>query len=236
MWFFSRKYKILDTPFFEGFKDFHNHTLPSVDDGVQSMEESLAVLSYFEQLKISEVVLTPHVMIGVNDSSELVEGTFDTLTKSYKGSIKLSLASEYMLDSNFLNQFSAGARMIEETNLLVETSYFSAPRSLNEMLYEVSAEGVTPIIAHPERYLYMPRDKYTRLKDSGCSFQLNLLSFSGAYGDKVSENALYLLEQGMYNVMGTDLHSLESFRSRIAQVKLSKKHIDMLLELKEKGL
>ncbi len=236
MWFFSSKYKILETPFFEGFKDFHNHTLPAVDDGVQSMEESLAILSYFESLKVSEVVLTPHVMTGVNDRSELVEATFDTLSRSYNGSIKLSLASEYMLDSNFLGHFASDARKIEGSNLLVETSYFSAPRSLNDMLYEISAEGVTPIIAHPERYLYMPREKYSRLKDAGYSFQLNLLSFSGAYGDKVADNARYLLEQGMYNVAGTDLHSLESFKSRIEQVKLSKKHIDMLLELKAKGL
>lgn len=233
MLFFSRKHNLLETPLFEGFKDFHNHTLPAVDDGVKSMEDALDVLAYFEQLGIKEVVLTPHVMVGVNQTSELVLSTFEKLQATYNGPIKLSLASEYMLDYNFMEQFQKGVRMLSQSHLLVETSYLSAPENMDELLYEVACEGVTPMVAHPERYHYMQKPKYHSLKESGCGLQLNLLSLGDVYGTQVTKNALYILEQGLYDVMGTDLHSLRSFKGRIARMKLSSKHIDMLLKIKE---
>ncbi len=233
MIFFSRKHNLLETPLFKGFKDFHNHSLPGVDDGVKSIEETLDVLTYFESLGISEVVLTPHVMVGVNKTSDLVLSTFAKLQATYSGPIKLSLASEYMLDYNFMEQFQTGARMLTPNHILVETSYLSAPENMDELLYEVACEGVTPMIAHVERYHYMQQSKYHQLKDNGYGFQLNLLSLGDVYGSRVTKNALYVLEQGLYDVMGTDLHSLRSFKGRMAGIKLSSKHIDMLLKLKE---
>ncbi len=237
MLFFGKKHKLLESPIFEGFKDYHNHTLPGVDDGVRQMESSLEVLSYFEELKVSEVVLTPHVMSGVNEKSDDVIRAFADLEAAYSGEIKLSLASEYMMDSGFYTQLNGGElRFLEGRNLLVETSYFSAPYNLNEILYDVTVEDIRPIIAHPERYLYMPRAKYHKLHEHEYALQLNLLSFANLYGKRVSENALYLLEQGLYSVMGTDLHSLSKFKSLISGIRLSAKHIDMLLKVKESSL
>ncbi len=235
MLFFSRKHKLLSTPLFVGFKDYHNHTLPAVDDGVKSLEESLATLSYLEGLGFSEIVLTPHVMIGVNDTSAKVEKSFKKLTEAYSGGIRLTLAAEYMLDSNFMSHF-ANARMIEEDNILVETSYYAAPRNLNDMLFEISSSSISPVIAHPERYIYMTQAKYHSLHENEYKFQLNLLSFTSTYGGEVTRKAIHLLEQGFYSVMGTDLHGLNSFKSHINDVRLATKHIDMLLELKAKGL
>lgn len=236
MLFFSRKYELLETPFFEGFKDFHNHALPAVDDGVSTLEESLAALSYFERLGVSQVVLTPHAMVGVNETDDAVNAAYARLVASYDGPISLSLASEYMLDSNFLKHLDRGARLIEESNILVETSYFSAPRNMYEMLFDISAKGINPVIAHVERYQYMSREEYHLFIEREYSLQLNLLSFSGLYGSRVVENAIYLLESGAYSVVGTDLHSLERFKYQISKIKLSKKHIDMLLAIKERGL
>ncbi len=236
MWFFSRKYTLKQAKFFEGFKDYHSHILPAVDDGVRTLDESLTLLDYFEGLGVSDVVLTPHVMIGVNDTDELVCGAYDELKGVYAGSINLSLASEYMLDSGFAAHLERGARLIEGDNILVETSYFSAPSELDMMLYDIISEGVTPIIAHAERYLYMPRSKYHSLKELDYKLQLNLLSLSGAYGDRVAQRAIYLLEQGMYDIIGSDIHDLNNFISRIERTELKAKHIDMLLELKSRGL
>ncbi len=236
MWLFSKKHKILETPFFEGFKDFHSHILPAVDDGVKTLDESLEVLAYFEQLGIAEVIFTPHVMVGVNDTNDAVEAAYAMLKANYKGGVTLSMASEYMLDSNFMTRYKEGARLIDKSHILVETSYLSAPQNLSELLYEVCSDGVTPIIAHPERYLYMPRDRYHTLHEHEYNFQLNILSFSNTYGDRVAQNAIYMLEQGLYSVMGTDIHGLRRFKLYAANISLSTKHIDMLLELKERGL
>ncbi len=232
MLFFSRKHELLKTPLFEGFRDYHNHTLPAVDDGVKSLDEALAALEYFEQLKVAEVILTPHVMAGINDSSDDVLNTFQTLSQAYKGDIKLSLASEYMLDTNFPARFAEGARMLEGNSILVETSYFSAPNNVDELLFDISSSGCKPVIAHPERYLYMENKDYHKLREKDYALQLNLLSFSDMYGPQVTKNTIYILEQGLYSVIGTDLHRLSTFKSRISKIKLSTKNIDRLLALK----
>ncbi len=228
---------MLDTPLFEGFKDYHNHSLPGVDDGVQLIEESLEVLAHFEELGVSEVVLTPHVMVGVNEQSDKIYASFHHLRSLYRGDIELTLASEYMLDSNFLSHLTSGeVRMAEGRSLLVETSYFSAPYNLNELLFEVTLCDINPIIAHPERYLYMARSKYHMLYEREYRLQLNLLSLSNAYGSRVRESAIYLLEQGFYSIIGTDLHSLSKFKAAVANIRLSSKHLDMLMDVRARGL
>jgi tyrosine-protein phosphatase YwqE len=70
-------------------------------------------------------------------------------------------------------------------------------------------QGYQPVIAHPERYIYLQQNKefYRELKDIGCMFQLNILALSGHYGRSVKDLAEYLLNNGFYDLVGTDLHN-----------------------------
>ena len=70
--------------------------------------------------------------------------------------------------------------------------------------------GYQPIIAHPERYVYLQQNKdfYRELKDIGCFFQLNLLSVFGYYGRAVRDLAEYLVNEDYYDLIGTDLHNI----------------------------
>lgn len=64
----------------------------------------------------------------------------------------------------------------------METSYLSPPNNLYELLYDIVMAGNTPVIAHPERYLYMNHADFHKLKDNDCLLQLNLLSLAGYHG------------------------------------------------------
>ena len=55
MWPFRKRIILADSGIFQGFTDWHCHLLPGVDDGVQTMEESLQILSLYEQLGVNEV-------------------------------------------------------------------------------------------------------------------------------------------------------------------------------------
>jgi len=102
-----------------------------------------------------------------------------------------------------------------------------------EKIYEVMLEGVQPILAHPERYEYASRENYVRWKDKHYKFQLNLLSLAGAYGSLSQAKAHWILEQGFYDYIGSDMHGLDNFRRFLPELRLKSKDIDRLLELME---
>lgn len=75
MWFCKRK-TLEESGFFRGFTDWHSHILPGVDDGVQSMDESLQILAEYERLGVKEVWLTPHIMEDIPNTTEKLRNRF----------------------------------------------------------------------------------------------------------------------------------------------------------------
>jgi tyrosine-protein phosphatase YwqE len=115
-------------------------------------------------------------------------------------------------------------------HILVETSYFNPPMRFKETLRQIKSLGYYPLLAHPERYMYMDNDEYRRLREEGVKFQLNLASLAGGYGKAVKKKALWLLENGFYSVAGSDLHCEDAIEY-ITKCKLSKQHIELLKQL-----
>lgn len=228
--FFNKKISLVETDLFTCFKDYHNHILYGVDDGVKEISESLDVLAYYEVIGVKTTVFTPHINASSKDW-ELITANFKQLTQQYKGSINLSLAAEYMIDSGFEEEIKRGLRPIKEDLVLVESSYLSKSINFEESLYEVMNSGFTPVIAHPERYLFFDYSKYGRLKDCDYQFQLNLLSLAGCYGNSVRERALKLLADGMYNLVGSDMHSFSVFQDSIKSIKLTKQQYAALIKI-----
>jgi len=97
---------------------------------------------------------------------------------------------------------------VNDHKVLVEFSMAFPAMNIKDVLFEMQMQGYTPIIAHPERYSYLIRNKefYDELRDIGCLFQLNLLSLGGGYGKTVTELSQYLLKNNFYSLAGTDLH------------------------------
>ena len=112
-------------------------------------------------------------------------------------------------------------------HLLVETSYFNPPMRLKETLRLIKSLGYHPLLAHPERYMYMEKEEYLELHEEGIKFQLNLASLAGGYGKAVQKKALWLLSNGLYSVAGSDLHC-ENAIEYITNCMLSKQAIEQL--------
>lgn len=212
----------------KGMTDVHSHILPGVDDGSPDMTTSLELLRYMEQLGFRKVWLTPHIMEDYRTSNEQLRQRFGELKAAYTGSLELGLASEYMMDAAFTERLKGEVLPIGDKYLLVETSYMYPPAGLHDILMEVWNAGYRPVIAHPERYLYMDEADYRELKEKGYHFQLNLMSLSGYYGKRPKVVSEKLLQQGMYDLVGSDLHHLERYRTMLDTLKLTRKQLDLL--------
>lgn len=230
MWPFSSKKSFVEQGIFDGFTDNHSHILPGVDDGVKTMKESLAILSAYERMGIREVWLTPHVQEYMPNTTEELKERYQQLLDNYAGAIKLHLAAEYMIDSLFLQRLEANDLLLHGTDgdrLLVETSYLNPPLEMKETLMQIKSMGITPILAHPERYVYMNKDYYKELKGMNIVFQLNIASFLNVYGKEAHKKADMLLKMGMYDIAGTDIHS-HHFISTFEKAKAEKLTLDFL--------
>lgn len=197
--------------------DFHCHILPGVDDGFQDPEKSLEQLRIYEESGMKEVWFTPHIMEDVPNETADLRRIFEDFKEKYLQDcllrnaepLRLHLAAENMLDALFECRLKSNDLLsLAEKYLLVETSIFAPPMNFRGLLESIKNKGYTPILAHPERYLYMKKEDYEALKSQGIKFQRNLFSLKGQYGQRVQKRCRQLLKWQMYDYVGTDLHRL----------------------------
>lgn len=211
MWPFTKYFSWGRSGFFHHFTDWHCHILPGVDDGVRTMDEALAILAFYGQLGVKSVWLTPHIMEDIPNTTARLRERFDELKMAYHGNVQLHLAAENMIDNLFeerLKQDDLLPLGEDSRHLLVETSYFTPPMNLYDTLECIKAKGYHPVLAHPERYVYMNDADYNKLKGIGVKLQINLFSLNGLYGNEVKKRAERLLRENKYDLSGTDLHRL----------------------------
>lgn len=195
--------------------DMHSHLLPAIDDGSPDIETSVELVKGFAALGYKKLITTPHILWEMYpNTSEIINSGCDALKKELALQdidIEINAAAEYYIDEHFQDAVNAKEPLLtlKDNLLLVEFSMVTAPFDLKEILFELQMQNYQPIIAHPERYIYLRNKKefFDELKETGCLFQLNLLSLVGHYGTSVQELAEYLIKKEFYDYAGTDLHN-----------------------------
>lgn len=205
--------------------DIHSHLLPGIDDGAKTFEDSLRLTQALQNLGVTQFITTPHIIQHVWDNTheQILSNKTETLRQLQQNNINIpfNAAAEYMMDDQFVRLFKSGQLLtLKDNYVLVEMSYINPPMQLYSILFDLRIAGYIPVLAHPERYLFYHNNfnEYQKLKKAGCLFQLNLLAVVGYYGDNITKIAGQLLQKGMYDFVGTDLHHdkhLAAFHQKI---------------------
>ena len=197
--------------------DYHSHLVPGVDDGAQSLEESLEMIDALVSLGYRGAVTTPHILAGMYPNSpETLKPPFAQLEAAVNErhpGFQLALGAEYFLDAGVLELVKGGGELLAPGNrLLFELGFVEPPESglIQEFLFEAQMRGLTPVMAHIERYPYWHDElhRYEEWHEQGVILQVNAASLAGAYGPEVQEAAETCIANGWVRILGTDAHGM----------------------------
>lgn len=206
--------------------DIHSHILNNVDDGANSLSNTIDILTKAERAGFSDIILTPHYIENYYENTrniihEKIKALRQTL---YRESIGITLhhGNEIFLTENT-------PRLIEELHVstlangryvLFEVPFSSKMLNLEKIIYDLLDLGCIPVLAHPERYLFIqenPASIITLIK-MGVLIQCNYGSFIGAYGKAAKNVAEILLENKLIHFLGTDTHRQGHIYENINQI------------------
>ena len=197
--------------------DTHLHILPGVDDGPETLQESLSLARVLVQEGIRAAVATPHY----NDEfpkrsvSEIRERVNDLQQELNRHTIPLQLFAghEVLIRPGLVEDIFAGriATLNGSRYLLLELWNTSWLPETEHTIFELLAHGIIPIIAHPERYWAIQKDpnRLVNLQQQGVLIQVIASSFLGVQGNTARRCAEVLLKKGFVQVIASDSHGLQ---------------------------
>lgn len=196
--------------------DIHTHILPGLDDGAGNTVESLAMARIALEDGIHTIVATPHVLPGVfdNDKNKILSATaeLNQVLKENNIAVNILSGAEYRLEPDLSKRLSQGELLTINNNhryLLVELPSAFIPEYTAQTLYEIQLQGVTPIIAHPERnagFIARPA-ALQELISRGVLAQITSTSITGSFGKNIKLTAWAFIKQGLAHLISSDAHS-----------------------------
>lgn len=197
--------------------DVHSHLLAGIDDGVKTLDEATDIILQFQRMGYRKVITTPHVMSDAyRNTPEIILSRRDVLRAHLAEkniSMEIEAAAEYYLDTEFMTALQSGTTILTfgQNYLLFETNFISEPLDLKQFIFLATTCGYKPVLAHPERYLYLYDNmaKLQDLLDRGVLFQINISSITGYYSKQVQQLAFKLIDRGWVHLLGSDCHHLQ---------------------------
>ncbi|BCZ47111.1 exopolysaccharide biosynthesis protein [Clostridium gelidum] len=195
--------------------DIHSHILPKIDDGAENINITLEMIKNAVNDGIEKIVATPHYYIGYGTTP--ITEVKDYINKlNYfieEKNLKIQIYSgqEVYLNEHTIHDYLEGkiGTINDSKYMLIECPMNEFNDYIFDIIYELKIRGIIPIIAHPERYFFVIENRLyiNKFIEYGCLFQVNSGSIQGLFGRKVKLAAELLLNNGIYNFIGSDAHN-----------------------------
>lgn len=188
--------------------DLHSHLLPGVDDGSRTVEQSVGVLQRMAELGITDVCLTPHFRATetAHGPSPRHDEAFAALAARAPALPRLHRGAEVMLDRP-LPGAATGLRRVSlggTRYLLVEFPRLVAADAVTNALTRVRDTGITPVLAHPERYGCCSVEAVAFWRTLGTRMQVDATTLLSPQAR--GQRARQLVAAGLADILAGDNH------------------------------
>lgn len=211
--------------------DLHSHLLPGIDDGCQTLDESLACIQSLVAHGYRGTVCTPHILSSIypNNTVRNVRADVDELSAALKErgiDYQLWPGGEVRISDDAIDWLSEiGVPTLGDSRYVL-IDYFgrSWPVCGDELCDYLFEQGLQPLLAHPERMLIRPMEWFRtldRLQERGVLLQGNLNSLTGLEGPQAQEVGMELLKQDRYFVLAMDMHGVDSLPTRFRGLQIA---------------
>ncbi|BDZ31341.1 CpsB/CapC family capsule biosynthesis tyrosine phosphatase [Lactiplantibacillus sp. WILCCON 0030] len=197
--------------------DLHCHILPEIDDGSPSMATSIELAHQAVADGIKYILATPHHMDRhyINHASAVRQAVIDFQTELDRQGIDLQVfpGQEVHLNGEMMTNLDDLLGIDEDRKyMLLELPHEMVPSYLDDVIFQLSCEGITPVIAHPERnarIIAEPEILYNLVKQ-GVLAQVTATSLVGTFGKQVQKTAKEFVRCGLVQVVASDAHVLNN--------------------------
>ncbi len=201
--------------------DVHAHILPGVDDGPKALDESLRMAAVAAQHGTQVMLCTPHRKdVTENSSVEYIRDLVAELNEKLREmgvELELLLGMENHLDLELPQDVTIGRALPMNGGryCLVELPFFGRPNYMEDVLFRLQLQGVTPVLAHPERIEAVQRDPemLAGFVGRGMLSQVTAGSVEGHFGRKARDFTRTLLRRRLVHILASDTHFAEGNRS-----------------------
>lgn len=196
--------------------DVHSHLLPGIDDGSKNLSESIELVKILASLGYKKLITTPHIMGDFyRNTPEVIQERLEELRAALVQQdipIEIEAAAEYYLDEYFMDLLHNNKPLLNFGNqyVLFETSFINKPEQFLEAIFLMQSLGYKPVLAHPERYVYLRKSSalLQTIVERGVHLQINLNSLAGYYSKSAQEFSEELIQKNLVSFVGTDCHKL----------------------------
>nr|WP_289037966.1 CpsB/CapC family capsule biosynthesis tyrosine phosphatase [uncultured Allobacillus sp.] len=195
--------------------DLHSHILFGVDDGAQTIEDSVEMARAAVADGIRVIYATPHhLTTRYENERDVVLPKLNELNAEFDRlgiDLVVKPGQELRIHGDLLEGLQEGTSIpLGNTDyMLVEFPSNHVPRYTERVLFDIQSAGYKPIIVHPERNsdLIQNPDKLLELVQNGVLTQVTAASIAGKFGKKIKEFSMQLIESNLTHFVASDAHN-----------------------------
>ena len=199
--------------------DIHSHILWGLDDGAETIEESIAMLKLAAESGTTDIVATPHANSQYRYESDIVESRIAELSSRYVGKLHIHRGCDFHLSFDNVQRVVENPAQFAVNDgpyLLVE--FPDGPLAgMKRVLSMLLDRGLIPIMTHPERHVYLRRipREFEEWVEMGCLAQVTAQSLLGRFGNRSQESAWEMVSRDLAHFVASDGHDVEDRPPRL---------------------